>query len=130
MFGWMQIYTVHVMPDDIGVRQKPIFVKEGFNQFAFVLTLFWAIYHRLWVPAILMISFDILLMVLMHTHIFAPATVGIIQIAYHIFIGLHGNDWIRNGLQDRGYVLTDISAADSLLRAEQRYFERYLGQAA
>lgn len=130
MFGWMKIYTVHVLPDDVGVKQKPIFIKEGFNQFAFVFTLFWALYQRLWIPAILMLAFDIVLMMLLGAHIFAPPSIVGMQLIYHVFVGFQGNDWLRARLQDKGYILADVSAADSLLRVEQRYFERYLAGTA
>ena len=126
MFGGVKIYTVHVKPEDRGVQHKPVFVKEGFNFMAFAFPLLWAAYKRLWVPVLLILMFDLFFFSLMHWHIFSHPSLSALDLAFRVLIGFHANDWLCSYLRRQGYVMADISAADSLLRAEQRYFERYL----
>lgn len=126
MFGGMRIYTVHINPDELSASQKPIFIREGFNIYAFLLGGFWALYHRLWRILALILAVNGALIIAGEQHVVSAISISIIQLGVNVFIGLQANDWLRMGLSRRGYILADIAVSDSLLRAEQRYFERYL----
>ncbi|MDE3017335.1 MAG: DUF2628 domain-containing protein [Pseudomonadota bacterium] len=128
MFG-LKIYTVHVNPGTPQAEEKPLFVKEGFNIAAFLFPALWALCRRLWVAAAFLLAADFLLAEMLKSHVLNPAGIGSISLGIHALAGLLGNDWRRSALKRRGYIVADISAADSLLRAEQRYFERYLATA-
>lgn len=119
----MKIYTVHVRPDE---RQVPVFVKEGFNIWAFLFTGLWTLYQRLWIPTAIIVMINIALATLMKEHILSEFGAVAVQIGFNFLIGFHANDWLRTRLQKTGYILADVAAADTLLRAEQRYFERSL----
>jgi hypothetical protein len=125
----MKIYTVHIKPDGANAAEQPVFVKEGFNIWAFLLTFLWALYHRLWLPALLLLAVNLLLVFLLKHHVFAASSVGVLHLTMHYIAGSYGNDWIRARLTRLGYIMVDVAASDSLLRAEQRYFERYLAAA-
>ncbi|NBX04077.1 MAG: DUF2628 domain-containing protein [Alphaproteobacteria bacterium] len=126
MFGGMKIYTVHIKTDASRSGEKPIFIREGFSFGAFFFTVFWALYHRLWLPAA-GIMFSLWLIVQLGTHHFISSpSVGVLQLMIQVLVGYLANDWRRRALAKRGYITSDVTAADSLLRAEQRYFERYL----
>lgn len=126
MFGAMRIYTVHIDPEEVGAAQKPVFVREGFNIFAFLFGAFWALYHRLWQPFFLILLLNGALMFAGKEQLISTTSLSILQLSVNVFFGLQGNDWIRSGLTRRGYILADVAVADSLLRAQQRYFDRYL----
>jgi hypothetical protein len=126
MFGRMRLYTVHVRTDEPQLQRKPLFIKEGFNFAAFFLTGFWALYHRLWWQAAVMFAFNIVLPTVVGHHFISHFGMVILQMGFNILVGFQANDWRREGLQKRGYIFADITAADSLLRAQQRYFERSL----
>lgn len=128
-FGGMKIYTVHVKPG-AGGSEKPVFVREGFNWMAFLFTGLWALYQRLWWPAFFIAVFNVALITAGRHHAVSSESVSIIQLGFQVLIGYLGNDWLRARLRHRGYVMADITAADSQLRAEQRYFERYLAASA
>lgn len=129
MFSRMKIYTVHVKTGAVNAHEGPVFVREGFNMPAFLLTLFWALYQRMWVHALAIFLANAMLMTLVRMHFMSADSIGIVQLAMNIMIGFHANDWKRAHLAKQGYITADISAADSLLRAEQRYFERYMAAA-
>ena len=126
MFGSMKIYTVHVKPEDVGSRFKPVFIKEGFNGTAFIFTLFWAFYQRLWGVALALIVITGILLMLLKAQFLTHTSVTAIHLGVHFIVGFHANDWIRSRLNRKGYILSDVTAADSYLRAQQRYLERYV----
>jgi hypothetical protein len=126
MFGFMKLYTVHVRPGASSAYEKPVFVREGFNLYAFIFTLFWTLYHRLWLPAMGIFLLNAALMAMAKGQWFGMEGISIMQLGVNILIGFHANDWLRAKLAKRGYIMADITAGDSLLRAEQRYFERLL----
>lgn len=126
MFGMMRIYTVHIDPAEPSASQKPTFIREGFNWIAFLLGGLWALYHRLWLPLVLILAFNGALMTLRKEHLISMAGIATMQFGFNIFVGLQANDWLRAKLARRGFLMADVTAADSKLRAEQRYFERYL----
>jgi len=125
----LKIYTVHMKSGETLAERKPIFIREGFNIFAFIFTLFWTLYHRLWRWSLLILAVNVVLALATKNHLLDTNTGSIIQIAFNVLVGFHANDWLRDGLARRGYVMADVTAADSLLRAEQRYFERSLAVA-
>jgi hypothetical protein len=126
MFGQMKLYTVHVRPGAASAYEKPVFVREGFNFYAFIFTLFWTLYHRLWLAALGIFLVNVAFMMMAKGQWFGMEGISIMQLGVNILIGFHANDWLRARLAKRGYIMADITACDSLLRAEQRYFERLL----
>ncbi len=125
----MKIYTVHVNPSNANARQKPVFVREGFNIPAFLLTVFWLLYQRLWLHALCVVTANAVLITLGTEHIISSNSVGIMQLGVQALVGFHANDWLRARLTRQGYITADISVSDNLLRAQQRYFERSLAPA-
>jgi hypothetical protein len=129
MFGRVKIYTVHIKPGMENAQARAVFVKEGFNLWAFLFTIVWALYKRLWIVALLLFIANALLLLMLKGHVLSPASLGAIHVGFHFIMGSWGNDWVRARLTRHGYILADIAAGDNLLRAEQRYFERVLATA-
>ena len=129
MFNRMRIYTVHVKPDEAEANFKPLFIKEGFNFAAFVLTLFWALYKRLWAVSLALIVVSVILMLIVKAHYITRITAIVLHLCIHFVVGFQANDWVRDRLRKQGYILSDITAADSYIRAQQRYLERYVSAA-
>ena len=125
IFSGTKIFSVFLRPED-GLHNAPVFVKEGFNFYAFVFTVFWALYKRLWLPFIMILAFNVVLAFLVKSHVLLKLSSAVIQLGFNLIVGFTANDWVRARLLKRGYIVADVSAADNLLRAEQRYFERSL----
>ncbi len=130
MFGGMKIYTVHIKPGAENAAQPPLFVREGFNWLAFLLTGFWALYHRLWLPLLLILAFNGTLIAAGNEQLLSRFSLLAVHMGFQVIVGFAANDWLRAKLARSGYIMADITAADSRLRAEQRYFERSLAVAA
>src|SRR4051812_19447383 len=99
MFNRMRIYTVHVKPEDTGSRFKPSFVREGFNIWAFALTVLWALYHRLWFVSVILVVVNVFLLVLLKAHVFTHFSIFALHLGVHFMVGFMGNDWIRARLR-------------------------------
>ncbi len=124
IFRGMKIYTVHVPAGAADAQEKAIFLREGFNMFAFFFHFLWAFYHRLWLPGFMVMAIFVAFGMAKELGLFNEPALGVLHMGTMVLIGYHANDWLRAKLSRGGYVLTDVTAADSLLRAEQRYFER------
>lgn len=125
-FSRMKIYLVFIRPGTAHAQERPIMVKEGFNIFAFFFTFFWALYHRMWKPLFYISAFNIALITVNNAQLLTQPSLAIVQLAFQIMVGFMACDWMQAKLTSKGYILADISAADHLLKAEQRYFERML----
>ncbi|NBO17816.1 MAG: DUF2628 domain-containing protein [Proteobacteria bacterium] len=126
MMRRMTLYTVHIKPGESLLNQRPIFVKEGFNFVAFLVPFIWSLYQRLWAVAFALAACNVALMFMGQAQWLGPLSIMVLNFAMNVYTGLSGNDWLRARLSRRGYLLADIAVADSLLHAQQRYFDRSL----
>ena len=121
----LRVYTVHINPSLQHPYEDAEFVKEGFNFWAFAFTGFWALYNRIWFNslAIFIINGFIAKAILNGELNHLQGIVA--QLAFHLLIGFFANDWLRSKLRKKGFIIADIVTGDSLLKAEQRFFDRY-----
>ena len=47
----MRVYTVHILPGADALEDAPLLVREGFCWPAAIFTVFWALWHRMWLVA-------------------------------------------------------------------------------
>lgn len=120
---FMKLYTVFI-PQRANAQDAAVFVKEGFNGYAFVFGIFWAIYHRIWKLVLLIVLFNAMMVYMGNRELFSPLSLAVMQAGFQAIIGLHANDWLRSKLKSRGYVFADMVSGTSLPRAWQRYFDR------
>lgn len=125
MFHRLKLYTVHVKLTDAGEPQDIQFVREGFNIWAFLLNVFWALYHRCWLLAGVSLVILLATQWLVGQGWLQEASVGVMQIGLILLVGFFANDERRHALEKRGYKQQDIVAEENLTRARLRYFERH-----
>ena len=130
MFHGLKLYTVHTKPGSDATLDKPVFLREGFNWLAFLFTFVWALYQRLWGLALVVFLANVAAMAAMKYGALSQLSAGIVQFALQIIVGFHANDCLRKRLSKQGFIFQDITSGDSLLRAEQRYFDRLVAHAA
>lgn len=119
------IYTVHVNPSLPHPYEAAEFVQEGFSWTAFFFPPFWTLYHRLWWPFMGIMALNAANLLLLEEAVFAFPGYLILHLGIHLLVGFQGTDWKRERLKSKGYITADITTGDSMLRAEQRYFDRY-----
>lgn len=125
IFSPVKIYTVHIKPEE-GLTARPVFIREGFNVYAFAFSGFWALSHRLWKAMIVAFIFHFFTLHLLQSHILLKPSYLALELGFNFLFAMQANDWVRGKLAKKGYLFADVSASDNLLRAEQRYYERTL----
>ncbi len=120
----LHVYTAHINPALPTPYEEAVFVEEGFNWKAFLFTGLWTLYNRLWLNT-LVVALVTGVIVLFYLRGLSYNAVASLLIACNTIIGYHANDWLRSRLKRRGFVIADIVTGDSILRAEQRFFDRY-----
>jgi Protein of unknown function (DUF2628) len=123
-----RVFTVHINPLQPDAFESAQFVEEGFSYKAFFFTAFWALYHRLWRAFFAIALANYLIHTMFQSGELDLVSRVILELAVNIYVGFQANDWRRNALARKGWVIADIVTGDTLLRAEQRYFDHYYSQ--
>lgn len=121
MFGpKLHCYSVYANPSATLPERKWKCVPEGFSWFAFILPLFWALYHRMWALATLVFVYY-------GAVAFAfgegPEAM-ILQLGLHLFVALSAADIEDYSLRRRGHQFEGVVAATNAERGLQRFLDR------
>lgn len=129
MFNRLKIYTVHLKPNASDDIERLRFVSEGFNWYAFVFTLLWALYHQMWrfLGLLMLINVAFALLLWQFGGVSAE-TSGICQFGLQIWCGLLANDFLRAHLRRKGYITYALVSGENEMRAEQRFFDHNVAQ--
>ncbi len=119
----MRIYMVHVAPETGHADPDPLMVKDGFAIFAFLFTVFWALWHRMWFVAVSIFAGWLVLEGLYQLIGASDVLRGLGSLAYSIFIGFGANDWLSASLRRRGHSLAGVVAAPRVDAALRRWFD-------
>ena len=114
----MRIYTVYESSD---LMSTVIPIKEGFNWIAFIFSLFWAIYNRLWVWAVFIVVANVCLVWFLYLSRGDLAVQMTAFIGLALIIGWMSNDIKRKNLTKRGFKETAILLADGKKTAVARH---------
>ena len=100
-------------------------VKNGFNLYALLFNIFWLLYKRLFLTAIITI------IALFSVNYFS-LKVGILALPYIfqyiviIYIAFEGEYWIKDSLKRKGYRLYTTIVANNELDAEKKFIDMYI----
>ncbi len=119
-----RVYTVHIRMWSNAADREAVFVREGFSWPAFFLTFVWALWHRLWLTALIVFAIAVALSLVMDFFGFDDVISTILTVAMAAIIGWEANDWRRRALERRGYVNAGVVAAPTLAEAERRFFAK------
>ncbi|TCZ60850.1 DUF2628 domain-containing protein [Roseicella aquatilis] len=100
----MRIWTVH--PPRGAGDAAPVLVREGFSWGAFLLTLPWLLWHRLWLEAVAWLGLVLLLAAVVPDRAALP-----VALALQFLAGAHGHDLRRAALARRGRPVADVVVA-------------------
>ncbi len=117
----MRIYTVHV--PKIGPVVRAEAVKEGFSWPAFVFSAFWALWHRLWLAAVLILAATLALGFLIDFVGAHPVIRGAVSAGLALVIGWTANDFRRAKMRKQGFAQRSPIIARTAEAAIRRYFE-------
>lgn len=118
----MSIYVIYICPD--GGPQRAVLVKEGFSATAAVLTILWALWHRMWIVAaiIFFIYICATFVILAEVPWFRSEAAAVINAAVGLLLGIEASTLRGWSLKWAGYVEVGLVKADSLDEAELKYF--------
>ncbi len=124
----MKTFTVHHPSDTpAGVLEAPekaVFLKEGAAWVALFVPFFWALFHRMWIVAVLILAAAMTFGTIaqwLHLSAFVTFTISSL---INFLIALEGNELRRWTLERKGHVLIGIVSANNLADCEQIFFER------
>lgn len=129
-FSKLRLYSVHFKPAHGRQNEDLIFIAEGFSFWAFVLSPFWMLYHRLWKLTALFIALNISAVLLTQTLGLDEISVGIAQMGVQIWVGFAAHDYWREALTRRGYIQLSMVSGENEMRAQQRFLDRHAASLA
>ncbi len=121
----MLIYTVHTRP--WSATGDPVLVKEGFFWPAALFTVFWALWHGMWVAALVIFVLIAALGAGLALVGADPVSNAVIQVGIQAVLGIVGNDLRRRNFARRGLVEAGVVAGRRRDDAEFRYFAARAG---
>lgn len=126
LFNRLRIYTVHLKPGESTASIEQLrFVSEGFNFYAFIFTIFWALYNRMWRLAglLLMLNLVVFLSTMQLELLDQQITSSILQFGLQLWTGFSANDFMRAHLKRQGFITYALVSGENEIRAEQRFFD-------
>lgn len=123
----MRIYTVHIKraskESKKDLDRGLVLVKEGFSWPAFFLTGLWALWHRMWLWAVVIIAANVALSFALSRLTNEAAIQSIASFGFAVIIGFIANDLRRRSLGYKNYREFGVVAAENISAAEGRFFD-------
>ncbi len=125
----MPTFTVHQPPpkrgETVSAPERVVFVRDGFYFWAFLLTPFWLLLHRLWLAFVVYVIVATLLGIGL-TAIGAPAEVrGLAALVISLLVGFEAAAIWRRKLAWRRWKTLGFVVGEDLESAEQRFFAEW-----
>lgn len=115
----MKTYNIFVKQNrDNNSVEDVLLIKEGFNPFAFLFTIFWFLFNKLWLFA--GISFVV---VNIFTFIFSSIVSSFFILLFSLLIGFEANNLLLYRFQREGYYFVGYTTGKSRSEAELRFLD-------
>jgi len=119
----MRLYTVHHRRHGPDADSNLVLIKEGFCWPAFLFLPLWALWHRLWVVAVVLLGADLAVggaALLLHLDALSRAAVAL---GFTVIVGFVANDVRRRALERRQFTFAAVVAGADRAAAERRLLE-------
>lgn len=117
----MRIYTVHLRRR--ALTPDLVLVKEGFCWPAFLLSVPWALWHRMWMSAV---AFMVAAAALGGAGVLVgldEAGQGVVSLGFAVIVGYLANDLRRLSLARRDFEFRDVVGGDDRTAAERAFLD-------
>ena len=129
----MSIYTVHQPPLDSGAATAEpyrfVFVRDGFSWWAFLLTPFWMLRHRLWLALAIYLLACAALEAGLRALGASVLTLILASLLISLLAGLEAGTLRRFKLARRRWRNIGVVTGDDVEDAERRFFDAWIRQA-
>ena len=119
----MRVFTVHLRRPPLDPERDIQLVKEGFSWPAFLFTVLWALWCRLWLVAAGIVAAEVLLNLLLGLLGADPMTRSALSLAFSVALGVFGNDLKRWTLFRNNYLEVAVVTGDDPDAAERRFWD-------
>ena len=102
-----------------------VFIKDGFSVWAMIGSIFWMIYHHLWLPLIGFLLAITVLSGLAHLFGASPGSGGILFVGLSVAFGFLANDIRRVVLERQQYKMIGAIAGHTKIECERRFFSSW-----
>jgi hypothetical protein len=119
----MNTYTVHLRRHGLDPDHDVVLVKEGFSWPAFFLSFLWALWHRLWLAAALIMAAQISISSCIHFLRPDPLTQAAVVLGVATIIGYLANDYRQEKLAQLGYAVDGVVSGLNKDHALRRYLD-------
>ena len=119
----MKAYTVHLHRSGLDSDNDIVLVVEGFCWGACVLSLIWALWHRMWLVALGLAGVSVVVNALIYILGMDVSTGYFSSVGIAILIGLVANDLRRWNLARLGFVDSGVALGDNQDEALARFLD-------
>ncbi len=119
----MRHYTVHLRRHGPDADSDLVLIKEGFCWPAFFLGPLWALWHRLWLAALVLLVADLGLSGTALLLRLDGLSQGAVAVGFVAIVGFVANDLRRRRLERRHYALAAVVSAAGREAAEWRFLD-------
>ena len=119
----MRVYTVHLRRHGLDAERDLVLVKEGFSWPAFVAGALWALWHRLWLFALLLAVAAGAINGIAYLTGADSFAGGVLSFALAVAAGWIGNDMRRRVLEKKGFAFVGVVTARNDDDAVRRFLD-------
>lgn len=124
MFGKLKTYTVHIKTDNDNNVKDIVFVEEGFSWMAFIFSIFWTLFNRLWLASVILFVIYMAVEILNDVGTIPVMSFALVKVSIDVLLGFFADDILRAKLDRKGYVFYAIVAGENQAQAQLRFLER------
>ena len=117
----MGLYTVHLRRHALDPDRDLVLVKEGFSWPAFLFSVLWALWHRLWLEAVIVALAEAAAGAALVGFGADEASQAAVSLALALVLGYVANDLRRSKLGRRGFVEAAVVQGRGRDEAERRF---------
>ena len=121
----MKFFAIYMKTDANAPLETVTCISSRFSFMAGIFQGFWALYHRIWWLAALLISIEILLGYARSEQIIATNALAIINMALFAIVGFSASDWQEANLKHKSYTFMDVVIARNDMEAKARFLDQY-----
>jgi hypothetical protein len=118
----MAFYSIHNREG--APAEQAIFVREGFSKGAFLFTVPWALWHRMWLAAGVLLAVSGAIALAGNLLAIGDGAILLAGLAVNLIFGFEAHDLQIRSVIGRGYGQIGYSHGSNLEEAELRYFHR------
>lgn len=124
IFRSSRAYHIYMRKDESGLPEVEA-VLDGFSFFAFLFSVFWALFNRLWIFAAIIAAARGGLIYLEMEGEISRFSAAISLFMINIWTGLEASNWLQSKRESEGYEFAVVIYAANGIEAEQRFWDRY-----